>query len=287
MSNINDKNNESKSRTQTIVRAVLFAVVLVASAAALISLKQLTADGPLTPEGFATRDSLQNMAHPDTTEAPDASPVSPDAAGANPAGGETPVDSMFVSGDARSPLDAGYEDGYYAGLIDGVSGDERASYDDSSQFPDAKQRQAYSDAYRRGYSQGFDEGLEGKSFSVIPDQNDDAYDDDDDEEPAPAAPAVHETPAPKPSAPAAKPAVKPVAKPAVKPAAKPAAKEHSSSSVRKSARKASSAKKSSTRRVSAKRSETKDKRVKKASTKKSTTKKSSEKSSSSKRSSKK
>lgn len=270
MSNINDKNNESKSRTQTIVRAVLFAVVLVASAAALISLKQLTADGPLTPEGFATRDSLRNMAHPDTTEAPDATPVSPDATGINPAGGEAPMDSMFVSGDARSPLDAGYEDGYYAGLIDGVSGDERASYDDSSQFPDAKQRQAYSDAYRRGYSQGFDEGLEGKSFSVIPDQNDDAYDDDDDEEPAPAAPAVHETPAPK-----------------------PAAKEHSSSSARKSANKANSAKKSSTRRTSTKRTVTKTTSAKKSSAKKNTTKKSTtkksttKKSSSSKRSSKK
>lgn len=286
MSNFNDKNNESKSRTQTIVRAVLFAVVLVASAAALISLKQLTADGPLTPEGFATRDSLRNMAHPDTTEAPDATPVSPDATGGNPVGGEAPMDSMFVTGDARSPLDAGYEDGYYAGLIDGVSGDERASYDDSSQFPDAKQRQAYSDAYRRGYSQGFDEGLEGKSFSVIPDQDDDA-DDDDDDEPASAAP-VHDAPAAKPSAPAAKPSA---------PAAKPSAPASKRTRVTKKANKASSTKKSSKMKSSAKRSETKNTSVKKSlmkksitkkgNTKKSTTKSTTKKSSSSKRSSKK
>lgn len=178
MSNINDKNNEAKSRTQTIIRAVLFVLVLVITAVALISLKQLTNDGPLTPEGLATRDSLQNIAHPDTTEAPGAttapSPTSPGVQGVS----DAPVDSLTTT-DTRTPIDAGYEDGYYAGIIDGVAGEERASYDESSQFPTPEQRQSYTDAYRRGYRQGFEDGLAGKEFSVVP------LDDEEEEAPQP------------------------------------------------------------------------------------------------------
>lgn len=198
MSNINDKNNESKNRTQTIIRALLLVVVFIASATALVSLKQLTDDGPLTPEGLAERDSLHNMAHPDTTDVPEVNPVSPTTDGVTPIDNESPVDSL-LTGDARSPLDAGYEDGYYAGMIDGVSGDDRASYDESSQFPDPQQRQAYADGYRRGYAQGYQDGLEGKEFSVIPNQDEGDSDDDYDyEETAPVAPN-HDATAPKPA----------------------------------------------------------------------------------------
>lgn len=184
MSNINDKNNESKNRTQTIVRALLLLVILAASVTALISLKQLTDDGPLTPEGFASRDSLRTIAHPDTTEVPGALPSSPASGDIEVGNNGIPVDSL-LTGDERSPLDAGYEDGYYAGIIDGVSGDERASYDETSQFPKPEQRQAYTDAYRRGYAQGYQDGLEGKEFSLIPNQDSNTADDDD----APDAPA--------------------------------------------------------------------------------------------------
>lgn len=172
MPNLNDKNNEPKSRTQTIIRAVLFAMVLVTTAVALISLKQLTNDGPLTPEGLAARDSLQNIAHPDTTEAPDSAPA-PAVSTPTPQGTPitAPTDSLTTT-DARTPIDAGYEDGYYAGIIDGVAGEERASYDESSQFPTPAQRQSYTDAYRRGYTQGFEDGLAGKEFSVVPLDND-------------------------------------------------------------------------------------------------------------------
>lgn len=180
MPNINDKNNETKSRTQTIIRAVLFAMVLVITAVALISLKQLTNDGPLTPEGLAARDSLQNIAHPDTTEAPDTTPA-PAVTTPAPQGGapNAPADSLTTT-DVRTPIDAGYEDGYYAGIIDGVAGEERASYDETSQFPTPAQRQSYTDAYRRGYAQGFEDGLSGKEFSVVP------LDNDDEEAPQPA-----------------------------------------------------------------------------------------------------
>ena len=47
-------------------------------------------------------------------------------------------------------------------------GQERASYDESSQFPHASQRRNYAEAYRRGYAQGYADGLEGKEFGVVP-----------------------------------------------------------------------------------------------------------------------
>lgn len=171
MSNFNDKNTESQNRTQTIVRALLLVIVLCASAVALFSLKQLTDDGPLTPEGLAARDSLRHVVHPDTTMTPGSLPISPSVIDKEVGDDGIPVDSLLTSDDERSPIDAGYEDGYYAGIIDGALEDERASYDESSQYPNAKDRQAYTDAYRRGYAQGYEDGLEGKEFSVVPNQD--------------------------------------------------------------------------------------------------------------------
>lgn len=63
-----------------------------------------------------------------------------------------------MSVDQRLPSDAGYEDGYFAGLQDGLDDMERASYDDSSKFPTAEQRSNYTDSYKRGYAQGFTDG---------------------------------------------------------------------------------------------------------------------------------
>lgn len=165
MSNNNNPQN-ADSRTTTIIRSVLFIVVIVATAAAVISLKNLTNDGPLTPEGLAARDSLRNIAHPDTEDPAGATPVQAAPAGTADPNVTAPPDSL-MSTDERSPIDAGYEDGYYAGIIDGVAGDERASYDETSQFPTAEERKSYTDAYRRGYAQGYQDGLDGKDFSVV------------------------------------------------------------------------------------------------------------------------
>ena len=165
MPNSNNPQN-ADSRTTTIIRSVLFIVVIVATAAAVISLKNLTNDGPLTPEGLAARDSLRNIAHPDTGDPSGTAPIQAAPSGTADPNVTAPPDSL-MSTDERSPIDAGYEDGYYAGIIDGVAGDERASYDESSQFPTAEERKSYTDAYRRGYAQGYKDGLEGKDFSVI------------------------------------------------------------------------------------------------------------------------
>lgn len=188
-----DKNTEPASRTTTLIRVVMFAIVIASTAAAVISLKQLTNDGPITPERLIERDSLQHIAHPDTTESTDepgtrsnktdrtTTPASEPASYYN--ADEEPADTL-TSTDVRSPLDAGYEDGYTAGKLDGMMGDERASYDETSQFPKAEQRQAYTDAYRRGYNQGFADGQQGKEFSVMPDNEEN--NELPDEEPQPA-----------------------------------------------------------------------------------------------------
>lgn len=158
------QHNSSSSDTTAFIRVVLFVVVLIATVCAVVYLKR-SSDLPLTPEGVAARDSLRRIAHPDTTVSPGSVPA--DAAGTV----EYPSDSVTM--DLRVPSDAGYEDGYYAGITDGVAGEERASYDESSQFPEASQRRNYAEAYRRGYAQGYADGLEGKEFGMTPHSEED------------------------------------------------------------------------------------------------------------------
>ena len=156
---MSSQHNPSSSDTTAFIRVVLFVIILAATVCAVVYLKR-SSDIPLTPEGVAARDSLRRIAHPDTTAVPGSIPA--DAT-------ETrSVPSHSVTMDPRVPSDAGYEDGYYAGITDGVVGEERASYDESSQFPEAAQRRNYAEAYRRGYAQGYADGLEGKEFGMTP-----------------------------------------------------------------------------------------------------------------------
>lgn len=145
----------NSDRRDTFIRAVLF-IVIVLIAIGLIGFLKRSTDVPLTPEHAARRDSLSRMAKPDTTFTPDEDTsiqTSP-----------YPTTTDSVSMDLRVPSDAGYQDGYYAGLQDGISGDERASYDETSQFPTPAQRRNYAEAYRRGYLQGFADGQEGREY---------------------------------------------------------------------------------------------------------------------------
>ena len=141
--------NSTPDRNETIIRSVLFIAVVLLAVGIIVYLKRST-DVPLTPEGMAARDSVQRMASPDTTTAPAESAPTLDSTT------EQPTDTVSV--DQRLPSDAGYEDGYFAGLQDGLDDMERASYDDSSKFPTAEQRSNYTDAYKRGYAQGFTDG---------------------------------------------------------------------------------------------------------------------------------
>lgn len=141
--------NSTPDRNETIIRSVLFIAVVLLAVGIIVYLKRST-DVPLTPEGMAARDSVQRMASPDTTTAPAESAPTLDSTT------EQPTDTVSV--DQRLPSDAGYEDGYFAGLQDGLDDMERASYDDSSKFPTAEQRSNYTDSYKRGYAQGFTDG---------------------------------------------------------------------------------------------------------------------------------
>lgn len=141
--------NPTPDRNETIIRSILFIAVVIIAVAVIVYLKRST-DVPLTPEGIAARDSVQRMASPDTTSTP--------AENAPTLDSSTEQASDTVSIDQRLPSDAGYEDGYFAGLQDGLDDMERASYDDSSKFPTAEQRSNYTDAYKRGYAQGFADG---------------------------------------------------------------------------------------------------------------------------------
>ena len=107
---MSSQHNSSSSDTTAFIRVVLFVVVLIATVCAVVYLKR-SSDLPLTPEGVAARDSLRRIAHPDTTVSPGSVPA--DAAGTV----EYPSDSVTM--DLRVPSDAGYEDGYYAGITDG------------------------------------------------------------------------------------------------------------------------------------------------------------------------
>ena len=141
--------NPTPDRNETIIRSVLFIAVVLLAVGIIVYLKRST-DVPLTPEGMAARDSVQRMASPDTTTAPAENAPTLDTT--------TEQSTDTVSVDQRLPSDAGYEDGYFAGLQDGLDDMERASYDDSSKFPTAEQRSNYTDSYKRGYAQGFADG---------------------------------------------------------------------------------------------------------------------------------
>ena len=58
--------NPSSDRNETIIRSILFIAVVLLAVGIIIFLKR-SSDVPLTPEGFAARDSAQRMATPDTT----------------------------------------------------------------------------------------------------------------------------------------------------------------------------------------------------------------------------
>ena len=168
-------------RRQTLIRSLLFIALLLVAGGLIVYLKRST-DVPLTP---ADNDDTHRMAVPDTAENLPAAPVeesTPAAPTEDPLGDEE-----------RDPAVAGYNDGYLSGNTDGMNNDERATYDESSQFPSAADRQTYAAAYRRGYAAGFADGRK----QAIPAEEE--HDNGGYEEPLPDNEA--KTPAPKTTAP--------------------------------------------------------------------------------------
>ncbi len=159
----------SDSRRQTLLRSLLF-VLLLAVAGGLIFFLKRSTDVPLTPEGLAGRDSTRHMAVPDTL---DNAPASPAEAPAE----STPAEDVSPAPD-RDPAEAGYDDGYLSGNTDGMNNDERATYDESSQYSTPDERQSYAAAYRRGYAAGFADGRKQAVGADPRNDNDNAHDGD-------------------------------------------------------------------------------------------------------------
>lgn len=151
--------NNSPQQKRAILPLIFIIVAGVALVCTIIFLKR-GSDRPLMPDGTFS-DSLNRTAIPDTTTDNSAAENS----------GTAPMDSMTM--DLRVPSDAGYEDGYWAGYDDGASehGDNgtsyyKASYDDTSKFPNAAQRLNYKNQYVKGYEEGFKAGRAGKPFEI-------------------------------------------------------------------------------------------------------------------------
>ena len=159
----------SNSRRQTLLRSLLF-VLLLAVAGGLIFFLKRSTDVPLTPDGLAGRDSTRHMAVPDTL---DNAPAAPAEAPAE----STPAQDVSPAPE-RDPAEAGYDDGYLCGNTDGMNNDERASYDESSQYPTPDARQSYAAAYRRGYAAGFADGRKQATGTDPRNDNDNAHDGD-------------------------------------------------------------------------------------------------------------
>ena len=172
-------------------------VLLLAVAGGLIFFLKRSTDVPLTPEGLAGRDSTRHMAVPDTL---DNAPASPAEAPAE----STPAQDVSPAPD-RDPAEAGYDDGYLSGNTDGMNNDERATYDESSQYPTPDARQSYAAAYRRGYAAGFADGHKQAVGADPRNDNDNAHDgdapSDGDPRTAPGRPDATPRSTPKPTAP--------------------------------------------------------------------------------------
>ena len=153
-------------RRQTLIRSLLFIALLLVAGGLIVYLKRST-DVPLTP---ADNDDTHRMAVPDTAENLPAAPVeesTPAAPTEDPLGDEE-----------RDPAVAGYNDGYLSGNTDGMNNDERATYDESSQYPTPDARQSYAAAYRRGYAAGFADGRKQAVGADPRNDNDNAHDGD-------------------------------------------------------------------------------------------------------------
>ena len=100
------------------------------------------------------------MAVPDTTVAPDILPAAPDTAA------PSVLPDTLLGKDRRDPYEAGYEDGYGSGSDDGAARQPRASYDETSSFRSAREKQKYAEGYAEGYAKGYEDGEQKRQFNI-------------------------------------------------------------------------------------------------------------------------
>lgn len=135
------KQNKSERNTSTIVLTLLVGALLVLG---IVFLK--TSVSETSARHAAMVDSLLTIAIPDTAAPTDMLALQP----------ETVSVALpdTIGKDKRPAAEAGYEDGYRSGREDRLAKTPQATYDESSTFPTLREREAYAEAYRRGYEQG-------------------------------------------------------------------------------------------------------------------------------------
>lgn len=135
------KQNKTDGNIATIIVTLLVGGLMVFG---IIFLK--TSVSETSAHHSAVVDSLLTIAIPDTAAPIDILPQQP----------ETISVALpdTIGKDKRPAAAAGYEDGYRSGCEDRINRTPQAGYDESSTFPTPQERQAYAEAYRRGYEHG-------------------------------------------------------------------------------------------------------------------------------------
>ena len=76
------------------------------------------------------------------------------------------IPDTVLGRDPRNPYEAGSEDGYAAGCDDGAVRTPNATYDESSSFRTATERQNYAKGYAEGYEKGYHDGENNRQFNI-------------------------------------------------------------------------------------------------------------------------
>lgn len=141
-------------------RTLLFILVCAVVVVGILYMKKSTSDHQNLPADADTTGAGHQVAVPDTSVDPTVLPATPDTVT------PTALPDTILGRDKRSPYEAGYEDGYATGCDDGATGQEKATYDESSNFATEAERQTYAGGYREGYAKGFEDGKQGKQFNI-------------------------------------------------------------------------------------------------------------------------
>lgn len=143
-------------------RTLLMLVLTVAIVLVIVYLKQSASREKTlrTANGLPATAATRPVAVPDTTVAPDILPAAPDTAA------PSVLPDTLLGKDRRDPYEAGYEDGYGSGSDDGAARQPRASYDETSSFRSAREKQKYAEGYAEGYAKGYEDGEQKRQFNI-------------------------------------------------------------------------------------------------------------------------
>lgn len=153
---MNHNHPQNRNNRWRNLSLVLLSLLIVGG---IVYMKQ-TSNAEKTWNSTPIHDTIyQQVAIPDTTLAPETVP----AADTIP---PYTLPDTVLGRDPRNPYEAGYEDGYAAGCDDGAVRTPNATYDESSSFRTASERQNYAKGYAEGYDKGYHDGENNRQFNI-------------------------------------------------------------------------------------------------------------------------